>query len=113
MIRPDMLDSTVLSALSASIPAAELAGIYRAFAADLARLSEEFGLHARDGDQEAARRTAHALAGAASGVGATSLETTARQLMRATTQTIGRAEAERIADETADVVRQLEALGRL
>ena len=64
------LDPAHLEALAGSVPAAELPGIYRAFAVDLARLAAELLAHVAAGDAAEARLAAHALAGAAAGIGA-------------------------------------------
>ncbi|MFN6955335.1 MAG: Hpt domain-containing protein [Acetobacteraceae bacterium] len=104
------LDHTVLDALAQSIPAADLPGIYRAFATDLTRLSAELSALAAAGEAEAARRAAHALAGTAAGVGATALEALARRMMLPGAPPPGPAEAAAIAAETAAAVAELTAL---
>lgn len=104
------LDQSVLDALARTVPRQDLPAIFRAFAADLARLAADFASHAEAGRAEAARRTAHALAGAAAGVGARGLEAAARAVMEPGAPPVGPAQAAAIATEAAAVVAALEAL---
>ncbi|MCS6932037.1 MAG: hypothetical protein NZM27_07500 [Acetobacteraceae bacterium] len=104
------LDLAVLDSLKQSIPAADLPAIYRAFAADLARLSAEFSAHTAAGRDEAARCAAHALAGTAAGVGAKALEALARRTLQPGAPSVPADAAAAIAAETESVVAQLNAL---
>lgn len=104
------LDPAVLDALSQSIPAADRPGIFRAFAADLSRLTAELLAHAGAGDAAAVRRAAHALAGTAAGVGATALEAAARAAMHPDAAPFDAAGAQAIAAEAERAVAQLTAL---
>jgi HPt (histidine-containing phosphotransfer) domain-containing protein len=105
-----MLDPTHLAGLAAAVPAAELPGIYRAFAADLARLAAEMESQAAAGDAAAARATAHALAGAAAGVGARDLEALARMAMQPNAPPIGAEQAAAIVAAARAAAAALEAL---
>ena len=100
----------MISSLAEAVPAEELRGIYRAFATDLARLSAELSRHVAAGEAEDARRAAHALAGAASGVGAFGLEAVCRRMMHPDAPPIGAAEADAIAAEAAAAVAALNVL---
>jgi HPt (histidine-containing phosphotransfer) domain-containing protein len=105
-----ILDRAILDALRDSIPADDLPGIFRAFAADLARLAAELSAHASAGEEASARRAAHALAGAAAGVGAGALEAAARAAMHPGAPPLGEAEARAIAAEAERAVAALQEL---
>jgi|RhiMethySRZTD1v2_1073278.scaffolds.fasta_scaffold03143_19 sigma-B regulation protein RsbU (phosphoserine phosphatase) len=101
---PAELDLTAASARLGLAPA-ELAELHRAFAP---QAEEHLGALARAveaGDADAARRVAHALAGAAGNLGAGDLHRAARELEHAT-----RAGAEGLAAPLADVARAGRAL---
>jgi len=104
------LDPDHLAGLAAAVPAAELPGIYRAFATDLLRLAAEMEGHAAAGDAPAARAVAHALAGAAAGVGARQLEALARAAMHPSAPPIGAEQAAGIAAAARAAAAALEAL---
>jgi HPt (histidine-containing phosphotransfer) domain-containing protein len=104
------LDPAHLEALAGSVPAAELPGIYRAFAVDLARLAAELLAHVAAGDAAEARLAAHALAGAAAGIGATALEAAARATMHPGAAPLDEAAARAIAEEADRAVAALTAL---
>lgn len=75
------LDPQTIAELAASLPRGELVPILRAFETDLGRLAREFGTAASGAETARARRTAHALAGTAAGIGARRLEAVARRAM--------------------------------
>lgn len=72
------LDPDTIGQLAGALPPSELAPILRSFETDLARLARAYEAAAAAADAEAARRTAHALAGTAAGIGARRLEAAAR-----------------------------------
>lgn len=105
-----MLDPNHLAGLAAAVPAAELPGIYLAFASDLVRLAAEMEGHAAAGDAAAARAAAHALAGAAAGIGAREVEALARAAMQPSAPPIGTTEAAAIAAAARAAAAALEVL---
>lgn len=75
------IEPDILGGLAAMMPRPELLAIIATFEADLRRLGGELREAAAAGEQDAYRRAAHALAGAAAGVGAKRLESVARLAM--------------------------------
>jgi HPt (histidine-containing phosphotransfer) domain-containing protein len=75
------IEPDVLGGLAAAMPRADLLEIIATFDADLRRLGGELRGAAAAGETLAYRRAAHALAGAAAGVGAKRLERVARLAM--------------------------------
>ncbi|WP_135467550.1 Hpt domain-containing protein [Crenalkalicoccus roseus] len=76
-----MLDPIIARQLANDIPRPGLQRVLATFAEDLERLVAQMEAAVASGDQEACRRAAHGLAGAAAGLGALTLERTARQLI--------------------------------
>ena len=74
------LDQSTIAQLEASLRAADLVPILRAFEVDLGRLTTDYAAAAAAGS-ESARRAAHSLAGTAAGIGAKRLEAAARRAM--------------------------------
>ena len=77
------LDPEVARSLAADLPRDVFVTIVKTFEQDLARLVREMVEGARASDEEAYRRAAHGLAGAAGSIGALKLEALAREAMRA------------------------------
>lgn len=75
------VEPEVLMSLAAVMPRSELLTIIATFDSDLRRLGGELQAAVAGGDLAAYRRAAHALAGAAAGVGAKRLEGVARHAM--------------------------------
>jgi len=75
------VEPEVLMSLAAVMPRSELLTIIATFDADLRRLGGELQGAVSGGDIAGYRRSAHALAGAAAGVGAKRLESVARHAM--------------------------------
>lgn len=76
------IDEAFLNELAEDLPLADLRNVARTFEADMQRLSAALATAAAAADLAAFRRVAHAIAGAASAVGATNLEQTARAAMQ-------------------------------
>ncbi len=110
----NVIEPDVLGGLAAVMPRAELLEIIATFDADLRRLGGELRAGAAAGDTPAYRRAAHALAGAAAGVGAKRLELVARLAMDpngaeapATLATLIRVEVEEACRELARLGAEL------
>jgi HPt (histidine-containing phosphotransfer) domain-containing protein len=98
--------------LAASLPTGDFSRIVETFEEDLARLAADFEAATGRGERDAARRSAHALAGAAAAIGAKGLEAAARRAMLAPAgDTDGSLNAS-IQSETAAALRELAALAR-
>jgi HPt (histidine-containing phosphotransfer) domain-containing protein len=83
-----VIDPDIAGHLAASLSRRDFVRILRTFEADLGRLAAEYGRATEASDEEAQRRAAHSLAGAAAGIGAAQLEAAARRALAAEGSTL-------------------------
>lgn len=112
------IDSETLNQLIEDIPPVDLRNVLKMFQDDMQQLSQKITASAMVGDLESFRRSAHSLAGAASAIGAVTLETVARAAMKLTEAEASLASEKAaaiagLAEEAIGVLRRVGTGGRL